>query len=94
MKVDFTEVWVINRHSRYRMTNSRVLICLCNQKPQEKSRPVEEIPCEIATTDSYSLEFSGGEAIFAESRGKAIQKRLTNIEFLSNFNSRNRSSKI
>jgi hypothetical protein len=39
-------------------------------KPEEKSRPVAASPFEIATTASYRLEFSGGEAIFAESRGK------------------------
>jgi len=39
-------------------------------KPEEKSRPVVESPCEIATTVSYSLEFSGGETIFTVSRGK------------------------
>ena len=54
-------------------------------KPEEKSRPVVEGPCEMATTASYSLEFSGGEAIFAESRGKTVQNRLTNIELLSSF---------
>ncbi len=54
-------------------------------KPEEKSRPVVKSPCEIATTAAYSLEFSGGEAIFAESRGKTVQNRLTNIELLSSF---------
>jgi hypothetical protein len=54
-------------------------------KPEEKSRPVVESPCEIATTSSYSLEFSGGEAIFAKSRETTLQNRLTNIELLSSF---------
>ncbi len=54
-------------------------------KPEEKSRPVVEGPCEIATTASYSLEFYGGEAIFAERRGKTVQNRLTNFELLSSF---------
>ena len=39
-------------------------------KLEEKLRPVAVGPCEIANTVSYSLEFSGGETIFAESRGK------------------------
>ena len=39
-------------------------------KLEEKSRPVAASPFEIATTASYRLEFSGGEALFAESRGK------------------------
>lgn len=54
-------------------------------KPEEKSRPVVEGHCAKATTPSYNLEFSGGEAIFAESRGKTVQNRLTNIELLSSF---------
>ncbi len=54
-------------------------------KPEEKLRPVVEGLCEMATTATYSLEFSGGEAIFAESRGKTVQNRLTNIELLSSF---------
>ena len=54
-------------------------------KPEEKSRPVVKGPCELATTASYSLEFSGGGAIFANSRGKTVQNRLTNIELLSSF---------
>lgn len=54
-------------------------------KPEEKSRPVVESPCGIATTATYSLEFSGGEAIFAESREITVQNRLTNIELLSSF---------
>jgi len=54
-------------------------------KPEEKSRPVVEGPCEMATTASYSLEFSGGGAIFAKSREKTVQNRLTNIELLSSF---------
>jgi hypothetical protein len=52
-------------------------------KPEEKSRPVVNGPCETATTASYSLEFSGGEAIFAKSREKTVQNRLTNIELLN-----------
>jgi hypothetical protein len=39
----------------------------------------------MATTASLSLEFSGGEAIFAKSRGETILNRLTNIELLSSF---------
>ena len=54
-------------------------------KPEEKSRPVVEGPCEMATTASCSLEFSGGEAIFAKSREITVQNRLTNIELLSSF---------
>jgi hypothetical protein len=54
-------------------------------KPEEKSRPVVEGICEMATTASYSLEFSGGEAMFAKSREKTVQNRLTNIELLSSF---------
>jgi len=54
-------------------------------KPEEKSRPVVEGPFEITTTASYSLEFSGGEAIFAKSREITVQNRLTNIELLSSF---------
>lgn len=54
-------------------------------KPEEKSRPVVNGHCAKATTASYSLEFSGGEAIFAKSREKTVQNRLTNIELLSSF---------
>ena len=54
-------------------------------KPDEKSRQLVEAPCEIATTASYSLEFSAGEVIFAESRGITVQNTLTNIELLSIF---------
>ena len=39
------------------------------EKP-EKSRQVIEGPCEKVSTARYSLEFSGGEAIFAKIRGK------------------------
>jgi len=55
------------------------------EKPEEKSRPVVKGHCEKATTASYSLEFSGGEAIFAKSREKTAQNRLTTIELLSSF---------
>lgn len=54
-------------------------------KPEEKSRPSVESHCGLATDASYSLEFSGGEAIFAKSRGNWAQNRLTNIELLSSF---------
>jgi hypothetical protein len=48
-------------------------------------RPVVQGPCEMSTIATYSLEFSGGEAIFAESREKTAQNRLTNNELLSSF---------
>jgi transposase InsO family protein len=54
-------------------------------KPEEKSRSVVDGSCDLATTASYSLEFSGDEAIFAKSREKTVQNRLTNIELLSSF---------
>jgi putative transposase len=54
-------------------------------KPKEKSKPVVEGPCEMATTASYTLEFSGRDAIFAKSRGKTILNRLININLLSSF---------
>ncbi len=54
-------------------------------KLEEKLRPEAVSPFEIDTTAAYSLEFSGGEAIFSESRGKTVQNRLTNIELLSSF---------
>jgi hypothetical protein len=54
-------------------------------KPEEKSRPVVESHWEIATIASYSLEFSGGEAIFAKSRESSVQNRITNIELLTSF---------
>lgn len=54
-------------------------------KPEEKSKPMVEGPCEIATTASYSLEFSGGKAIFAKSREITVQNRLTNIQIFSSF---------
>jgi len=48
-------------------------------KPEDKSRPSAEADA------SYSLEFSGGGAIFAKSRGNTVKNRLTNIELLSSF---------
>jgi len=35
--------------------------------------------------NSCSLEFSGGEAIFAKSREITVQNRLINMELLSSF---------
>jgi len=54
-------------------------------KLEEKSRPVVNGTCEFATNASYRLEFSESEDIFAKSREKTVQNRLTNIELLSSF---------
>jgi len=53
-------------------------------KPEEKSRPAIPDIAATAIAAPYSLYFSGGEAIFAES-GEKRKKCLSNSDLLSSF---------